>query len=365
LKSYIVGGWVRDRLCNRSVTDKDWVVVGGSEEKLIEMGFEKVGASFPVFLHPVTKEEYALARLERKKGQGYHGFEVDSSARVTLEEDLFRRDLTINAMAFDLETQSFIDPYHGQSDLEKGVLRHVSQAFIEDPLRVLRLARFAAYFPTFSLAPETLQLAIQISNSGELKTLSLERVTQEIIKTYRFGLNPIRFWEVLDQVGALNELFKGWSLFLPQMLPTMKTMPLTFSYHQKFIYIMACWHQILMNEPIVALPEKCLTLSVFEQKMIRFFIEAKRILQVSPPEQVLLELIFMTKALHHQNNIIFLWPMLKEPILSTIQLIDLIKELNTLKTEWITQVEPISQRSIQLKDFYKKHILHFLQQRGL
>jgi tRNA nucleotidyltransferase (CCA-adding enzyme) len=180
MKTYLVGGAVRDKLLGRKITDRDWVVVGATPEKMLSEGYQQVGADFPVFLHPVSQEEYALARTERKSGKGYSGFEVDASEHVTLEQDLLRRDLTINAIAQD-DKGKLIDPYHGQKDLRKKVLRHVSDAFIEDPLRVLRVARFAARYNKygFTIAAETLKLMKGIAQSGELIHLSAERVWKE------------------------------------------------------------------------------------------------------------------------------------------------------------------------------------------
>src|SRR3982751_1044217 len=177
---YRVGGSVRDEMLGRSVADHDWVVVGATPELLIASGYMPVGKDFPVFLHPDTREEYALARTERKHGRGYRGFEFFASPDVTLDEDLARRDLTINAMARD-EHGTLIDPFGGAADLYAGVLRHVSPAFVEDPLRVLRVARFAARFG-FKVAPETARLMRTLVASGELAELSPERVWQELAR---------------------------------------------------------------------------------------------------------------------------------------------------------------------------------------
>ena len=178
MEIYQVGGAVRDRLLDRTVTDRDWVVVGSTPEEMESLGYKPVGRDFPVFLHPETREEYALARTERKSGQGYKGFTFHTSPDICLEDDLARRDLTINAMAED-EEGKLIDPFGGREDLEAGILRHVSPAFVEDPLRVLRVARFAARFG-FKIAPETLSLMKEISESGELDTLVAERVWSEM-----------------------------------------------------------------------------------------------------------------------------------------------------------------------------------------
>lgn len=204
---YLVGGAVRDALLGVKVYDRDWVVVGSTPEAMLAEGFEQVGKDFPVFLHPKTKEEYALARTERKSGTGYHGFEVSTSQEVTLEEDLIRRDLTINAMARD-EAGNIIDPYGGQVDLQNRVLRHVSPAFSEDPLRVLRVARFAAKLAPFgfTLHPETAALMRQMAASGELDALTPERVWQEVVKALS-TTKPSVFFAVLAEVGALNVLF--------------------------------------------------------------------------------------------------------------------------------------------------------------
>ena len=204
MNSYIVGGAVRDELLKRPVVDRDWVVVGSTPQAMRDAGFVAVGADFPVFLHPVTKEEYALARTERKTAPGYRGFSFDASPDVTLEEDLQRRDLTINAMARD-EDGSLVDPWGGQRDLAGKVLRHVSPAFAEDPVRILRLARFAARFPDFSVAPETLALAARMVDGGEVDALVPERVWQELAR----GLTeaqPSRMFELLRACGALARL---------------------------------------------------------------------------------------------------------------------------------------------------------------
>lgn len=203
MKTYKVGGAVRDRLLNQPVKDTDWLVLGATPEQMIEQGFKTVGKDFPVFLHPHSKEEYALARTEKKVGQGYKGFEFYTSPEVTLEEDLLRRDLTINAMVEDDEG-NVIDPYNGQQDLKDGILRHVSPAFVEDPLRVVRLARFAARFG-FKVAPETMQLLKQIVASGEMQTLTPERVWTELEKALA-GKYPARFILVMQACGALQEI---------------------------------------------------------------------------------------------------------------------------------------------------------------
>jgi len=205
-KTYLVGGAVRDDLLGVKPREKDWVVVGATPEELLDQGFRQVGASFPVFIHPKTGEEHALARTEKKAGRGYHGFSVDFHPGVSLEEDLERRDLTINAMARD-ESGSIIDPFGGQADLEARVLRHVSPAFSEDPLRVLRVARFASRLANFDFEvdPETLELMRKITSSGELQDLAAERVWYEISGALATSC-PSRFVEVLRTCGALKVL---------------------------------------------------------------------------------------------------------------------------------------------------------------
>jgi len=204
MKTYLVGGAVRDRLLGRPVGDRDWVVVGATPQAMLDAGFRPVGKDFPVFLHPNTGEEHALARTERKSGHGYHGFTVHASPDVTLEDDLVRRDLTVNAMAEDADGH-VIDPWGGQRDLAARVLRHVSPAFAEDPVRILRLARFAARFHDFNVAPETAQLMRDMVDAGEVDHLVPERVWQELAR----GLmeeRPSRMFEVLRDCGALARL---------------------------------------------------------------------------------------------------------------------------------------------------------------
>lgn len=204
MHTYLVGGAVRDKLLNLSVKDKDWLVVGATLEQMQNLGYQQVGRDFPVFLHPKTHEEYALARTERKKGSGYTGFICHFSPDVTLEEDLCRRDLTINAIAMDSDGTLY-DPYLGQQDLNARILRHVSPAFVEDPLRVLRVARFAARFSHlgFTIADETLDLMQDIVTSGELAHLTAERVWQEWQKSLSYD-NPEVFIQVLYDCGALE-----------------------------------------------------------------------------------------------------------------------------------------------------------------
>ena len=201
MQTYIVGGAVRDGLLGIPVQDRDWVVVGATPEDMLAKGFRPVGKDFPVFLHPDTQEEYALARTERKTAPGYRGFVFHTSPEVTLEDDLVRRDLTINAIA-RAEDGTLVDPFHGQDDLRARLFRHVSDAFLEDPVRILRVARFAARFPDFTVAPETCALMRKMADDGEVDALVPERVWQEVAR----GLmekQPSRMLQVLRDCGAL------------------------------------------------------------------------------------------------------------------------------------------------------------------
>ncbi len=216
MQIYLVGGAVRDALLGLAVQDRDWVVVGSTPEELVKQGFVPVGKDFPVFLHPKTREEFALARTERKSAPGYRGFVVHADADVTLEQDLARRDITINSIAaparsdwargqFDADFEALIDPYGGQADIAQKVLRHVTDAFREDPVRILRVARFAARFADFSVAPETMRLMQAMVAAGEADALVPERVWQELARGLLAG-KPSRMFEVLRACGALNKL---------------------------------------------------------------------------------------------------------------------------------------------------------------
>jgi tRNA nucleotidyltransferase (CCA-adding enzyme) len=207
LVSFVVGGAVRDRLLGRPLHDRDWVVLGETPKRMQARGFVPVGNDFPVFIHPHSGEEYALARTERKSGIGHQGFAFFAAPEVTLEQDLLRRDLTINAMA-QAADGSLIDPFHFKADLDARILRHVSPAFSEDPLRVLRVARFAAQLADFgfTLAPETAELMRAMSASGELNSLGAERVWNETHKALSCNY-PARYFELLREVGALKLLF--------------------------------------------------------------------------------------------------------------------------------------------------------------
>ncbi|MTI15619.1 multifunctional CCA tRNA nucleotidyl transferase/2'3'-cyclic phosphodiesterase/2'nucleotidase/phosphatase [Sansalvadorimonas verongulae] len=204
MKTYLVGGAVRDELLGLPVKDRDWVVTGATPDDMLKAGYKPVGLDFPVFLHPKTKEEYALARTERKSGHGYAGFVFHTSPDITVEEDLLRRDLTINAIAKD-ENDNLVDPYHGQKDLTNRILRHVSPAFREDPLRILRVARFAARFAEqgFTVAEETRQLMQKMVQEGEASWLVAERVWQETIRALE-STAPVIYFQELESCGALN-----------------------------------------------------------------------------------------------------------------------------------------------------------------
>ena len=228
MKTYLVGGAVRDELLGYPFTEKDWVIVGATAEDMLKQGFLQVGKDFPVFLHPKTKEEHALARTERKSAPGYKGFTVYASPEVTLEEDLQRRDLTINAIAKD-DNGTLTDPYNGIEDIKNKILRHVSPAFSEDPVRVLRVARFAARYAHlgFTIADETMSLMRDMVTAGEVDALIPERVWQEMAKALG-EKTPTAFISVLRDCGALQkiipELDKLWGVPQPKNI-TLKSIP--------------------------------------------------------------------------------------------------------------------------------------------
>ena len=213
MQIYKVGGCIRDKLLGIPVGDNDFVVVGSSPEEMSQLGFKAVGSDFPVFLHPETHEEYALARSEKKVSVGYRGFVFNTTPDISLEEDLARRDITINAIAEDEKTGELIDPFGGQIDLQKKIIRHVSEAFIEDPLRVLRVARFSAKL-NFQVAEDTLYLMLKIVKSGELKSLSSERIWLEISKAL-MTKHSGNFFKILHAVGALEQI-------LPEFIPVVE-----------------------------------------------------------------------------------------------------------------------------------------------
>ena len=238
MQIYLVGGAVRDELLGLPVTERDWVIVGAKPEQLLKQGYKLVGKDFPVFLHPETHEEYALARTERKIAPGYHGFNVNTDPNVSLEDDLQRRDLTINAIARDVNNQ-LIDPYNGQRDLQQRWLRHVSPAFAEDPVRILRIARFAARYGHlgFRVAPETMQLMQTMVKQGEVDALVAERVWAELVKALAEP-QPQQFINVLRQCGALARI-------LPE-LDDLFGVPQTARYHPEIdtgLHILMCLEQ--------------------------------------------------------------------------------------------------------------------------
>lgn len=227
MKIYLVGGAVRDTLLGLPVHERDWVVVGATPEQLLTLGYKPVGKDFPVFLHPDTNEEYALARTERKTAPGYHGFVFHADTNVTLEQDLYRRDLTINAIVQD-ESGQLIDPYNGQEDLQQKVLRHISPAFSEDPVRILRIARFAARFHHlgFYIADETMSLMQNMVKKGEVNTLVSERVWQECERALGEP-NPQVFFDVLQQCGALTIIFSEINIAMHTLPAVQKCAALT------------------------------------------------------------------------------------------------------------------------------------------
>ncbi|MCJ8350148.1 multifunctional CCA addition/repair protein [Moritella sp.] len=220
MQIYLVGGAVRDKLLSLPVKDKDFVVVGATPAEMLEQGYQQVGKDFPVFLHPSSKQEYALARTERKSGSGYTGFTCYAAPDVTLEQDLVRRDLTINAIVEDINGQ-IIDPLNARSDLDNRILRHISESFSEDPLRVLRVARFAARFHQlgFTIAKETLTLMQEMTQAGDLAELTPERVWQEVEKTLS-AANPEIFFHVLNEIGALAVILPELDALFERMLNT-------------------------------------------------------------------------------------------------------------------------------------------------
>jgi tRNA nucleotidyltransferase (CCA-adding enzyme) len=213
MKAYVVGGAVRDELLGLPLQDRDYVVVGATPEEMVAQGYKPVGKDFPVFLHPETHEEYALARTERKSGRGYKGFTVHAAPEVTLEDDLRRRDLTINAIAKDPQTGEYIDPFGGREDLKKGILKHVSEAFAEDPVRILRVARFAARFG-FQVHDKTMALMREMVRTGEADYLVPERVWQELERGFAEPY-PEQMFEVLEASGLADKLFDNVKPVMP------------------------------------------------------------------------------------------------------------------------------------------------------
>ncbi len=248
MKTYLVGGAVRDKLLGLTIKDRDWVVTGASPDEMTALGYSSVGKDFPVFLHPKTKEEYALARTERKTSAGYHGFQFDTDITVTLEEDVQRRDLTINALAED-DDGKVIDFVGGKSDLEKRLLRHVSPAFAEDPVRILRIARFASRFANlgFKVAPETMTLMRQMVEDGEVDALVAERVWQEMSRAL-CEPSPEIFIEVLRECGALKILFPEIDRLFGVPQPVEHHPEIDTGVHTMLVLQQAC---ILSDDPVV------------------------------------------------------------------------------------------------------------------
>lgn len=263
---YVVGGAVRDALMGRTSSDRDWVVVGATVDNMLAAGFTPVGADFPVFLHPVTKEEYALARTERKSGHGYKGFTFHADPSVTLEEDMARRDFTVNAMAMNAEGE-LVDPYGGLKDLQNKIMRHVSPAFTEDPLRVLRLARFLARFLDFSVAEETLVLCRTLRESGELRHLVAERIFAELNK----GMGeekPSRMIKLLTKLDAWFELGGSRALLFARLEDDrLKTVDQLGSAFDRWIYQLA---QLAEKNEVKQLAEQWRVPKEIQQAVIVF-----------------------------------------------------------------------------------------------
>jgi len=279
MKIYQVGGSVRDELLNLPVSDRDYVVVGATPDELIAQGYKPVGRDFPVFLHPETHEEYALARTERKTAPGYQGFVFHTDAGVTLEDDLARRDFTVNAMARG-EDGVIVDPYDGQADLRAGVLRHVGAAFIEDPVRILRCARFAARFG-FAVAPETMALMRRMSEEGEVDALVPERVWQEMAR----GLmekDPVRMFAVLEQCGALARVMPEavpWSIDAANMRALAKAAQLGLSLPVRFAAFAGTFDEARLQSLCERLrvPSECRDLALIHARNALAFAEAPQL----------------------------------------------------------------------------------------
>jgi tRNA nucleotidyltransferase (CCA-adding enzyme) len=290
VKTYVVGGAVRDELLGLAVADRDWVVVGATPEDMARAGFQPVGKDFPVFLHPETHEEYALARTERKSGRGYKGFTVYASPDVTLEDDLRRRDLTINAMARD-EAGRLVDPFGGEKDLREGVLRHVSEAFEEDPVRILRVARFVARFG-FRIAPETQQLMRRMVELGEADHLVAERVWQEFSRGL-LARHPARMLEVLAECGLAARLLpelKNERAALERAAAANAVSPVRFA--------VLCWG--LEEKSIASLCER-LRAPNEERELAVTAARCRPMLQAQTPEQ-LLELLKRGDAIRRRER---------------------------------------------------------------
>lgn len=257
MKIFLVGGAVRDELLGLPIKERDWVVVGATVSEMLNLGYRQVGKEFPVFLHPRTHEEYALARLEKKVDKGYKGFHFDASAKVTLNEDLERRDLTINAMAKSPEGE-LIDPYHGKADLDKRILRHVSMAFAEDPVRILRVGRFLARYRRlgFTIAPETIVLMRQMTQAGEVDALVPERVWKELERALSEA-SPTAFFEVLHLADALHRLFPGLSIDGPGLKALTATTPITNDATARFAALLYAYPETALSNPEASIAALC------------------------------------------------------------------------------------------------------------
>lgn len=275
MEIYLVGGAVRDMLRGEEPEDKDWVIVGATEndiKNLIRQGYTEVGKDFPVFLHPETQEEYAIARIERKVGFGYTGFTCETE-NVTLEQDLARRDLTMNAIAYHVETDTFIDPFHGRADIENGIIRHVSDAFKEDPVRVIRAARFAAKFDYF-IAEETMDFMIEMKDAGELDHLVADRVMKEMKKAAESAIRPSMFIEVLRECEAWDVLFPEVLCIENDQLNHIDAAVSSASDADKFTMFMALMLYRTCDEDLQALQRRV----VMPSKVFRF---ARRVAEYS------------------------------------------------------------------------------------
>ena len=246
MKTYLVGGAVRDMILGLENKDRDWVIVGATSEDIVNLqaqGYKQVGADFPVFLHPETGEEYALARTERKTGAGYLGFECNTDPSVTLEEDLYRRDITINAIAYDPETNTFIDPYSGVDHIKRRIISRVSDAYSEDPLRVLRTARFAARF-NFNVDAHTTSLMQQIASNGELQHLSVERVYTEMKKAVEQAVFPSKIIRIMQDCGAWKSLFPSFIIYYDDLYhiidKAVKDAPLELKFQRFMALVASC-----------------------------------------------------------------------------------------------------------------------------
>jgi tRNA nucleotidyltransferase (CCA-adding enzyme) len=257
MKIFLVGGAVRDELLGHPIKERDWVVVGATEKHMLDLGYRQVGKEFPVFLHPRTREEYALARMERKVAKGYKGFHFDTSTNVTLAEDLERRDLTINAMAKSPEGE-LIDPYHGKADLDKRILRHVSKAFAEDPVRILRVGRFLARYHHlgFQVAPETLALMRAMTDAGEVDALVPERVWKELERALGEP-TPAAFFEVLHQAHALHRLLPGLTIEGAGLHALIHTAKLSPNATARFAALLYAYPETAMADPQASIAALC------------------------------------------------------------------------------------------------------------